>query len=62
MPGCWVREDHAWEWRHGDGNAPEVDMSDNDVIGVLLGPDGEVVSALLEREPIGYKPGRWNRG
>lgn len=62
MPGCWVREDHAWEWRHGDAPAAEVEMSDNPVLGVLLGPDGEVVSALLAREPIGYKPERWSRG
>lgn len=60
MPGCWVREDHAWEWRDSNGSAPEVDVAENPVIGVLLGPDGDPVRFMLEREPIGYKPGRWS--
>lgn len=58
MPGCWVREDNAWEWMSPESSPPQVDRSDNEVVAVLLGPDGQVLSSLLEREPIGYRQ-RW---
>ena len=61
MPGCWVREDNAWEWKTPNEAAPEVDMAENPVTGVLLGADGEPVTFMLEREPIGYRQ-RWKHG
>jgi hypothetical protein len=32
-----------------------VEVAENPVVNVLYGPDGEPVSFLLEREPIGYR-------
>ncbi len=34
---------------------PEVYVSDNPVVAVLLGPDGEPIRTFLEREPIGFR-------
>jgi hypothetical protein len=32
-----------------------VEFTDPEVVGVLLGPDGEPVKFMLNREPIGYR-------
>lgn len=55
MPGCWIREDHDWEWRSSEAPPPEVDRAEPAVVAMLLGPDGEPLSTLLAREPIGYR-------
>ena len=55
----WARIDNEYVWTTPDASTPTVDKSDNDVVAVLLGPKGNVISHLLEREPIGFKPGRW---
>ena len=37
----------------------EVEVTDNPIVAVLLGPDGEVVRAWTERPPVGFAyPGR----
>lgn len=59
MPGCWVREDGDMEWVSPDPGVPELYISDNEVVATLLGPKGEVLSQLREREPIGYRQGRY---
>lgn len=57
----WIRSlegDDGMEWVVPTTSEMTVDRSDNDVVAVLLGPSGEVLSAMLEREPIGYRQ-RW---
>ena len=43
-----------WEW--GDDptppDAPTVDLTERTVTGVLWGPDGEILSVLLDRPPV----------
>lgn len=51
-------------WPDDDGDTPEVvlpDVVDDpfEVVGELLGPDGEPLSVLLDRpwSPLGFRPG-----
>lgn len=44
------------DWHEFDPIVPsEVWVTENPVVGELLGPDGEVLLQVLEREPIGYR-------
>lgn len=59
MSGAWFREDGEMVWKDSNPHTPDVDMADNPVTDVILGPKGEVLSMWLEREPIGFKATRW---
>ena len=64
MPGCWVRswndDEDGFEYVEPCASVPgEVYVTDNEVVCELLGPNGEVISQMLEREPIGFRAGRW---
>lgn len=55
--GAWVREGGGGPWERQEPTAPEIqlDVTENPVVGVLLGPDGEVLRQVRERPPIGYR-------
>lgn len=48
---CW---DEPWPGAPSLGDIT-VEVSENPVVGELLGPRGEVLAQVLEREPIGYR-------
>jgi hypothetical protein len=53
-PGTPYTDD---EWLEHDRPEPpelEVEVSENEVLATLLGPDGEVIRTLLARPPIGF--------
>jgi hypothetical protein len=60
MPGCWVRtwndDEDGFEFVEPYPTVPsEVYMTEPEMLGVLLGADGEPLSVLYDREPIGYR-------
>jgi len=42
-------------WHTFEVPAPQLTVTDNPVVGVLLGPAGEVVREVRERAPIGFR-------
>ena len=61
--GAWVLYSGETEWVEPVPQQPDAFIvTDNDVVATLLGSHGEVILQVLEREPFGFKPGRWPDG
>ena len=42
-----------WEWEDTEHpDVPTVDDSDRSVVGILYGPDGDVLSVLVDKQPV----------
>jgi hypothetical protein len=54
----FIWPDESWEELGDDSTveppALEVEVSENEVLATLLGPDGEVIRTLLARPPVGF--------
>lgn len=47
--------DDEWDSGLPAEHTIEVTVTDNPVVGTLLGPDGRVLVEIREREPIGFR-------
>ena len=55
-PDWWPDKDDVDDGpQPADAPELEVEVSDNPVVATLLGPDGEVLVEVREREPIGFR-------
>ena len=52
--GEWF-DQRTGEWRSFELPMPALTVTDNPVVGVLLGPDGRVASEVRERPEIGFR-------
>lgn len=50
----WADEQHETIWEY---ETPQIEawVTDNPIVGELLGPDGEPILTIYEREPIGFR-------
>lgn len=52
--GVWQTRDGEYE-EFQTPHWPEVTVTEPEVIGVLLGPDGEPMMEFYDKEPIGFR-------